>query len=85
MLKLLKIPHHPFTWAASFAGAYLGTFSHILLDGLMHPDMHPWWPFGTSNGLLGAVDLVWLHLGCVVAAFVGALGYALRAVRNRGQ
>jgi len=78
VLKLLRIPHHPFTWLASFLGAYIGTFSHVLLDALMHPDMHPWWPFSLGNGLLAAIPTGWLHLACVAAAFVGAAGVALR-------
>jgi hypothetical protein len=78
VLRLLKIAHHPFTWTASFLGAYVGTFSHVLLDALMHPDMHPWWPFGASNELLGAIPTDWLHLGCAAAAIVGGAGVALR-------
>ena len=78
VLQRLRIPHYPFTWAASFAGAYLGTFSHVLLDALMHPDMHPWWPFAPGNPLLGAVDTGWLHIGCALAAVVGGALVALR-------
>ena len=78
VLRLLRIPHHPFTWTASFIGAYIGSFSHVLLDALMHPDMRPWWPFSSANGLLGAVPVGWLHLGCAAAAVVGAIGVSLR-------
>jgi len=78
VLRALKIPHYPFTWLASFAGAYIGTFSHIVLDALMHPDMRPWWPLSPANGLLGAVDVGWLHIGCAVAALAGGIGVALR-------
>ena len=84
VLALLRIAHHPFTWTASFLGAYAGTFSHVLLDALMHPDMHPWWPLATGNGLLAAIPVGWLHVGCVVAAFVGAAAVALRLRREGG-
>jgi hypothetical protein len=77
-LRLLRIPHHPFTWTASFLGAYVGTFSHVLMDALMHPDVQPWWPFSPANGLLAAVPVDWLHIACVASAFVGAAGVALR-------
>ena len=78
VLQWLRIPHHPFTWTASFLGAYVGTFSHVLLDGLMHPDMHPWWPFSPANPLLGAIHTDWLHIGCAAAAVVGGAVVALR-------
>lgn len=29
VLKLLQIKHRPFTWGASFSGAFVGTFPHI--------------------------------------------------------
>ena len=78
VLKLLRIPHYPFTWTSSFLGAYIGTFSHIVLDGFMHPDMRPWWPFSNANPLLEAVDVGWLHIGCAIAALAGGIGVALR-------
>ena len=82
VLKLLRIPHYPFTWTASFLGAYIGTFSHVLLDALMHPDMHPWWPFAPGNPLLEALSTGWLHIGCAVAAVVGGALVALRCHRH---
>jgi membrane-bound metal-dependent hydrolase YbcI (DUF457 family) len=82
VLKLLKIPHYPFTWSASFLGAYVGTFSHVLLDALMHPDMRPWWPFGEGNPLLDAIPTGWLHIGCAAAAVVGGAIVALRFHRQ---
>jgi len=81
-LRLHSVPHHPFTWTASFAGAYVGTFSHIGLDALMHADMNPWWPFVPGNPMLGSVALGWLHLGCLIA---GVLGCILIAIRFRLQ
>jgi hypothetical protein len=78
VLKLLRIPHHPFTWGASFAGAYFGTYSHVILDALMHDDMSPWWPAASGNHLLGAVSFWSLHWVCLVAGAVGALVIAAR-------
>ena len=83
VLRLLRIVHPPFTWTASFAGALLGTFSHIVLDALMHSDMRPWWPLSDANTLLHAVPLDTLHAGCLIAGVVGAIGYAMRTGRRR--
>ncbi|MDR2111501.1 MAG: hydrolase [Candidatus Accumulibacter sp.] len=77
-LKWLAIPHYPFTWLASFTGAYVGVFSHILLDAVMHPDMSPWWPIASGNPLLGIVSIDHLHLSCLLTGVIGAIVIALR-------
>ena len=84
MLRLLRISHYPLTWGASFAGGLAGTFSHVPLDALMHPDIKPWWPLGdVSNPLLGAIDVDWLHIACAACAVVGGAILAWRGRRNR--
>jgi len=54
-------------------GALLGSFSHIVLDGVMHADMRPFSPWSDANPFLHAVPLGALHLGCVVSAALGGL------------
>ncbi|MBB1089607.1 hypothetical protein H4F99_14070 [Lysobacter sp. SG-8] len=83
VLRWLRVPHAPFTWTASFVGAYVGTFSHVLFDALMHSDMSPAWPFAGGNPLLGQVGTGPLHLACMLAGVVGALGVALRCRAGR--
>ena len=78
VLSLLKVSHHPFTWAASFTGALVGTFSHILFDAVMHPDMNPWWPIAQGNGLLGIIPVGALHLLCIGLGVAGAAIIATR-------
>lgn len=78
VLRILRIPHHPFSWVASFASAYFGTYSHIILDALMHNDINPWWPVASGNQLLGAVPFWLLHAACVLTGAVGALFIAAR-------
>lgn len=84
VLRRLRIAHAPFSWGASFAGAYVGTFSHIALDAIMHADMTPFWPLRSGNAWLGAVSIETLHLLCFASAGLGLLlvgGQAL--VRRR--
>lgn len=68
------------TPGAAWSGALLGTLSHILLDGIMHGDVRPFWPFHAGNPMQGLVPLEWLHAGCVAA---GVLGVAILALRRR--
>jgi membrane-bound metal-dependent hydrolase YbcI (DUF457 family) len=78
VLRWLSIPHYPLTWTASFVGAYAGTFSHVLLDAIMHSDMSPWWPIAVGNQLLGQISLSHLHMACTIAGLLGAIVVAMR-------
>ena len=72
-LRLLRIAHPPFTWGAAFAGAYFGTFSHLVLDAIMHADMQPFWPLLADNPWLGAVSIETLHLICFLLIGLGLM------------
>lgn len=78
IFRILVIPHRPYTWLASFAGAYIGTFSHVLLDAIMHTDMSPWWPIAPGNQLLHVISVEQLHIVCLVAGVFGIIAIALR-------
>jgi hypothetical protein len=66
-LRLLTVRHAPLTWTVSFVSAFVGTFSHIGLDAVMHKDIAPLWPVASGNPLLGVISVGWLHLLCLVA------------------
>lgn len=83
VLRLLREPHQPISWLASCAGAFLGSFSHVILDALMHADTQPWWPLSPANPLLDLVSLGALHLGCLVLAVFGGAVAAWRQFRQR--
>lgn len=59
-------------------GAALGACSHIVLDSVMHSDIQPLSPFGSSNFLLGVIPLSALHLTCLI---LGVLGGAVVVVK----
>jgi membrane-bound metal-dependent hydrolase YbcI (DUF457 family) len=63
-------------------GAIAGTFSHILLDSVMHPDIRPFAPFSDSNPLLGAMPIQALHWSCVAFGFVGLFVLVVRSFRR---
>ena len=82
-LQKLRIRHAPFTWTASFIGAYAGTISHIALDAIMHADMAPFWPLRTGNPWLGLISIDALHLLCLALALLGGALLAGRALIAR--
>jgi len=60
-------------------GAATGSYSHIVLDSVMHADIVPLSPFSEVNVLYQLVSLGELHLFCVFAA---VLGLALLGIRR---
>src|SRR3989338_7563981 len=53
--------------------AAIGAWSHVFLDSLMHPDMAPLSPLMHNNFMLDRVSFLFLHLGCLIAAVMGAI------------
>jgi len=59
---------------AALSGALIGSWSHIALDSIMHSDMRPLAPFSDKNMLLNSITVFELHLYCMVAGVIGAVG-----------
>ncbi|MDQ1816144.1 hypothetical protein RBA41_22865 [Massilia sp. CCM 9210] len=83
VLRHLNIPHQRISWLASCTGAFLGTLSHIVLDAIMHSDMHPWRPLSDANPLLDLVSLGTLHLACLLGVVLWGALEAARQLRRR--
>ena len=62
-------------WWVSFLSAFIGTFSHVILDGIMHSDVEPFAPFMTNNIFLGVISVSSLHKLCLYSALIGAVLY----------
>lgn len=72
-------------WWVALASAFIGTYSHVLLDSIMHADVEPFYPFSAANGLLGIVSLAALHKVCLYSAAVGGVVYfAVGWLQKRG-
>jgi membrane-bound metal-dependent hydrolase YbcI (DUF457 family) len=75
------------SWSAAIAGAFVGTYSHIILDSIMHADMQPFAPLSESNALLHLVSVARLHAICLFSGLLGAvlifLVFALRRAVRR--
>ncbi len=63
------------TWVVAFVSAFIGTYSHVILDSIMHTDMQPYFPVSLENHLLGLITVSHLYLTCIYSALTGALLY----------
>jgi hypothetical protein len=65
------------SWLAATTAAFLGTFSHVLLDSMVHADVQPFAPFCDSNPLLGLVSLGAAHMLCLGMGVLGVIGLVI--------
>ena len=68
------------TWPAAIAGAFVGTYSHVLLDAIMHSDLQLFYPFlSIHNPLLRLISVGHLHGLCVVMGMAGLASLILQS------
>lgn len=56
-------------------GAFFGTLSHLLLDCLIHHDIHPLSPFSQANPCLGLISHDGVYQACVAAGVFGVASW----------
>jgi len=78
-LKILKISKvsNPISiaWWVVLISAFIGSFSHVLLDSIMHSDVEPFFPFTLNNPFLGLISIPVLHKVCLYSGLAGAVIY----------
>lgn len=72
-------------WGVAFVSAFIGTFSHVVIDSIMHADMEPFWPFTESNGLMGLLSISALNQICLYSGAAGGIAYYLIALWLKGR
>lgn len=76
VLRIIREPKYlPMGWRVSVASAFIGTYSHIFIDSIMHTDVFPLSPFSTESPLHGIISIEALHIWCLASAAVGSLVY----------
>jgi membrane-bound metal-dependent hydrolase YbcI (DUF457 family) len=70
-------------WWVVFLSAFIGSFSHVLLDSIMHSDVQPFFPFTLNNAFLGIVSVSVLHKVCLYSGLAGAALYYFLQWRNK--
>lgn len=72
------------SWIISILSAFIGTFSHVLIDSIIHSDMKPLYPLIENNNLLGLISIEALHKACLYSGIVGGFTYfGLNWLRNK--
>ncbi|MDY6873995.1 MAG: metal-dependent hydrolase [Chloroflexota bacterium] len=85
-VRSLRTKHPPvkLSWGMVLFSAWLGTFSHVLIDGLIYPDMDLFWPFAAGNPLRIGMTPRGMIRFCVVSGLAGMLAWGVAAlVRKR--
>lgn len=59
------------SWLIAFISAFIGCFSHVVFDGIMHNDVQPFYPFNLLNPFLGYLSVGNLHKFCLYSGLVG--------------
>ncbi len=62
-------------WRVVYISAFIGTYSHVFLDAIMHSDVQPYYPFLQRNVFWQLISLSELHQFCFYSALVGAIVY----------
>ena len=63
------------SWWVAFLSAFIGAYSHVVIDSVMHSDMQPLSPLFHSNALLGFTSVSALHKFCLYSGLIGAAMY----------
>lgn len=65
----------PIKWSVTIISAFIGSYSHVLLDSVMHADVQPFAPFMLNNPFLGWISIDALHKFCLYGGLLGAVLY----------
>lgn len=85
----LFLPHDrlkvSISWRTSFLSALAGTLSHVLIDGLIYPDVEPFWPFTTANPLRIGITSSQMITFCWVSGAIGLVLYLIIKLIHRAK
>ena len=71
-------------WGVALLSAFIGTYTHVLLDSIMHSDVQPFYPFTLYNNLQGWLSEATLHKLCLYSGIMGGIVYfAVQWLRTR--
>lgn len=77
-LRILRISREKpikILWWVCLLSAFIGSFSHVFLDSIMHTDVEPFYPITLDNQFYGIVSVAMLHKLCLYSGLIGAAIY----------
>ncbi len=75
--------YNPIGWRVAIASAFIGGYSHVFIDSIMHSDITPLSPFSDKSIFYGVVNIDTLHILCIVSAAVGGVVfYMIERIRK---
>ncbi|WP_407332558.1 hypothetical protein [Enterovibrio sp. 27052020O] len=73
----------PIKWKTAFLSAFLGTYSHVFIDSIMHVDVSPFYPLFDDNPFHGMVSTATLHQICIASAVIGGIICIVRDSKSK--
>jgi len=75
--------YNPIAWSVAIVSAFIGGYSHVLIDSIMHSDITPFSPFSDRSVFYGFVSIDTLHILCIGGAVAGGVGfYVIERIRK---
>lgn len=71
------------SWFVAVASAFIGTYSHVVLDAILYADLQPLYPLSPENELLGLTGVSELHWLCVYMAIAGGILFFVVQIANK--
>ncbi len=83
--QLFDVPKK-LTLRVCIISAFIGTYSHVLLDSIMHADVEPFYPFNLDNDINLLISINSLHKLCIYTGLIGVIIYLIiRAIKIKKQ
>lgn len=63
------------SWLVALISAFIGSFSHVFLDSIIHLDVQPYFPFALNNHVYQMIPADTLYKLCLYSGVLGGLIY----------
>ncbi len=78
--KWLEVGNSKINLSEAVLGGLIGSWSHLLLDSMMHHDIKPLWPFSSSNSMLLLMSPNSILYICLGLFSLGVLIFTLKKI-----
>ena len=78
-----RLQYLPINWPTALISAFIGAYSHVFLDSLIHLDVTPFAPFSLENSVTGRISTLSMDLFCLFCAIAGGLVCLLQSKINK--